>query len=87
MGNNWFSHISIMIFEHLKLENLIDEEIKFKFQDLKERLKLKVYIEPVLNYNTSEGIKKEYIFYIRNKKDNKIEEIRRNDSKSELKEE
>ena len=72
-------------FEHPKLENLIEEEKKFKFQDLKEKLKLKIFIEPVLNYNISEGVKKEYIYYIRNKKTNKIEEIR-SDSRIELKE-
>ena len=90
-GQQWvFTYINnnkkkTFYFDHLKLENLIEEEKKFKFQELKERLKLKIYIEPILNYNVSEGIKKEFIFYVRNKKTNKIEEIR-NDSKIELKE-
>ena len=72
-------------FETLELTHIIEDEKKFKIPNIKDKLELKIYIEPKLNYEILEGTKQEFTFYLKNKQNQKIEKIKAN-SKIELKE-
>ena len=89
-GKKWvFTYINdnkkkTFYYKDIKLEPLIDENIKFSIPKLSDKLKLNIkkYFVPEINYTFLERVKKEYIFYLRNKKINNILKIK---SKSSIK--
>ena len=68
-------------FKDLKLEPLINKNNKFYLPKLSDKFKLNIkiitkkIIAPILNYRISDKSKKEFFFYIKNKKDNTIKTI------------
>ena len=81
-GKQWvFTYINnpkkhTFCFENLNFGVTLDEKNKFSIPKLSDKLKLEVksvnYLVPQLNYKISNKIKKEYIFNIKKKNDNKI---------------
>lgn len=63
-------------FDNLNFGLTVNEKNEFSIPKLSEKLKSAVksvnYLVPQLNYNISNKIKKEYIFNIKKKNDNKI---------------
>jgi len=90
-GKQWvFTYINndkkkTFFFENLKLESIIEENKKFKIQNLNDKLELKIFIEPKLNYNILKGTKHEFTFSIKDKNTNQMNFIK-SSSKIELKE-
>ena len=81
-GKQWvFTYIKnskkhTFCFDKLNFGVTVDEKNKFSIPKLSDKLKLEVksvnYLVPKLNYKISNKIKKEYIFNIKKKNDNKI---------------
>lgn len=81
MENNKYLHINstkkkTFFFEKFELYPILNDNKKFSIPNLSDKLKLIIksvnFLIPKLNFDISNKIKKEYLFLLKKKKDNKV---------------